>query len=64
VLKNDIFDRVNAQERCRGASASGLGIQDRPRLAHPVVGDTTHGKGEHNRAVAQWPGTRRLWLHA
>jgi tRNA pseudouridine65 synthase len=34
------------------------------QLAHPLVGDTTHGKGEHNRAVAQWLGTRRLWLHA
>ncbi len=33
-------------------------------LAHPLVGDTTHGKGEHNRAVATWLGTRRLWLHA
>jgi tRNA pseudouridine65 synthase len=34
------------------------------QLAHPLVGDTTHGKGEHNRAVAAWLGTRRLWLHA
>jgi tRNA pseudouridine65 synthase len=34
------------------------------QLAHPLVGDTTHGKGEHNRAVAEWLGTRRLWLHA
>lgn len=33
-------------------------------LAHPVVGDTTHGKGVHNRAVAQWLGANRLWLHA
>ena len=32
--------------------------------AHPLVGDTTHGKGTHNRAVAQWLGTSRLWLHA
>jgi tRNA pseudouridine65 synthase len=28
------------------------------------VGDTTHGKGAHNRAVAQWLGVSRLWLHA
>jgi tRNA pseudouridine65 synthase len=34
------------------------------QLAHPLVGDTTHGRGEHNRAVAAWLGTRRLWLHA
>ncbi|WBY01409.1 pseudouridine synthase [Ramlibacter tataouinensis] len=33
-------------------------------LAHPLVGDTTHGKGAHNRAVAQWLGVSRLWLHA
>jgi tRNA pseudouridine65 synthase len=32
-------------------------------IAHPLVGDTTHGKGAHNRAVAQWLGTTRLWLH-
>jgi len=28
------------------------------------VGDTTHGKSAHNRAVAAWLGTSRLWLHA
>jgi tRNA pseudouridine65 synthase len=33
-------------------------------IAHPLVGDTTHGKGAHNRAVAQWLGMSRLWLHA
>jgi tRNA pseudouridine65 synthase len=33
-------------------------------IAHPLVGDTTHGKGVHNRAVAQWLGVQRLWLHA
>ena len=33
-------------------------------IAHPLVGDTTHGKGTHNRAVAAWLGTSRLWLHA
>jgi tRNA pseudouridine65 synthase len=34
------------------------------QLAHPLVGDTTHGKGAHNRAVARWLGSPRLWLHA
>lgn len=34
------------------------------QIAHPLVGDTTHGKGPHNRAVAQWLGVQRLWLHA
>ena len=33
-------------------------------IAHPLVGDTTHGKSAHNRAVAAWLGTSRLWLHA
>lgn len=33
-------------------------------LAHPVIGDSTHGKGAHNRAVAGWLGVQRLWLHA
>ena len=33
-------------------------------LAHPLVGDTTHGKSAHNRAVAAWLGRSRLWLHA
>jgi tRNA pseudouridine65 synthase len=33
-------------------------------IAHPLVGDTTHGKGAHNRAVAGWLGVERLWLHA
>lgn len=34
------------------------------QLSHPIVGDATHGKGPHNRAVAQWLGLQRLWLHA
>jgi tRNA pseudouridine65 synthase len=33
-------------------------------IAHPLVGDSTHGKGAHNRAVAAWLGQARLWLHA
>jgi len=33
-------------------------------IAHPLIGDTTHGKTPHNAAVAQWLGIRRLWLHA
>jgi tRNA pseudouridine65 synthase len=33
-------------------------------IAHPLVGDATHGKGAHNRAVANWLGVQRLWLHA
>jgi tRNA pseudouridine65 synthase len=28
------------------------------------VGDATHGKGLLNRAVADWLGISRLWLHA
>jgi tRNA pseudouridine65 synthase len=33
-------------------------------IAHPLVGDATHGKGPVNRAVAAWLGRQRLWLHA
>ena len=33
-------------------------------VAHPILGDATHGKGPLNRAVAAWLGTNRLWLHA
>jgi tRNA pseudouridine65 synthase len=32
-------------------------------IAHPIVGDATHGKGQHNRAVAVFLGLQRLWLH-
>jgi len=33
-------------------------------LAHPILGDSTHGKGPLNRAVADLMGLQRLWLHA
>lgn len=33
-------------------------------IAHPILGDATHGKGPLNRAVASHLGTQRLWLHA
>ena len=33
-------------------------------IAHPILGDATHGKGPLNRAVAAWLGVQRLWLHA
>lgn len=33
-------------------------------IAHPIIGDATHGKGPLNRAVAEWVGLQRLWLHA
>jgi len=32
-------------------------------IAHPIIGDATHGKGAHNRAVAQHLGLQRMWLH-
>lgn len=34
------------------------------RIAHPVIGDTTHGDGEHNRLFRQHLATHRLMLHA
>ena len=33
-------------------------------IAHPIMGDATHGKGPLNRAVADLIGHQRLWLHA
>ncbi len=33
-------------------------------LAHPLIGDATHGKGPLNRALAAHIGHSRLWLHA
>ena len=33
-------------------------------IAHPIIGDATHGKGALNRAVAPLLGGQRLWLHA
>lgn len=33
-------------------------------IAHPILGDATHGKGPLNRAVAAHLGQHRLWLHA
>jgi tRNA pseudouridine65 synthase len=33
-------------------------------IAHPILGDATHGKGPLNRAVAAHLGVNRLWLHA
>jgi len=33
-------------------------------IAHPIIGDATHGKGPLNRAVAELLGMQRLWLHA
>lgn len=33
-------------------------------IAHPIMGDATHGKGPLNRDVAELIGLQRLWLHA
>jgi tRNA pseudouridine65 synthase len=33
-------------------------------IAHPIMGDATHGKGPINRAAAGFLGENRLWLHA
>lgn len=33
-------------------------------VAHPIIGDATHGKGPLNRWWAQRLGQQRLWLHA
>lgn len=33
-------------------------------IAHPIIGDTTHGDGRHNRFFRQQFGIHRLLLHA
>jgi len=33
-------------------------------VSHPVVGDTTYGRGEHNRLFRELTGLQRLWLLA
>lgn len=33
-------------------------------IAHPIIGDATHGKGPLNRWWAERLGAQRLWLHA
>jgi len=33
-------------------------------ISHPIIGDSTHGKGPLNRALATFLGVQRLWLHA
>ena len=33
-------------------------------VAHPIIGDATHGKGPLNRWWAERLGQQRLWLHA
>lgn len=33
-------------------------------IAHPIIGDATHGKGSINRGLAELLGLQRLWLHA
>ncbi|MDE2075806.1 MAG: pseudouridine synthase [Burkholderiales bacterium] len=33
-------------------------------VSHPIIGDSTHGKGAHNRWWAHRLGVNRLWLHA
>lgn len=32
-------------------------------IAHPIIGDATHGKGIHNRMFAERFGSRRMLLH-
>jgi tRNA pseudouridine65 synthase len=32
--------------------------------SHPIVGDTTYGRGEHNRLFRELTGLQRLWLLA
>jgi tRNA pseudouridine65 synthase len=31
-------------------------------ISHPLIGDTTYGRGEHNRLFRELAGLQRLWL--
>jgi tRNA pseudouridine65 synthase len=33
-------------------------------ISHPIIGDSSHGKGPLNRAVAEFLVMQRMWLHA
>lgn len=33
-------------------------------MSHPIIGDTTYGKGEHNRIFRERFGFHRLALHS
>jgi tRNA pseudouridine65 synthase len=33
-------------------------------ISHPLIGDTTYGRGEHNRLFRELTGLQRLWLLA
>jgi tRNA pseudouridine65 synthase len=35
-----------------------------PHVAHPIIGDATHGVSRLNRELAALLGLQRLWLHA
>lgn len=65
-----IPDGRHASSRCAVVEVSPLtGRRHQIRrhfkhLAHPVIGDSTHGKGPLNRALGAWLGVQRLWLHA
>ena len=60
---------VPLDQGAEGEAVSGPGRRHQIRrhlkhIAHPILGDATHGKGPLNRAVAAHLGVNRLWLHA
>ncbi len=51
--------------RCRPASGRRHQLRRHLKhISHPIIGDSTYGKGAHNRAYARTFGESRLYLHA
>ncbi len=68
--RDEAFDARHPATRCSLVQAepvTGRRHQIRrhlKHLAHPILGDATHGKGPLNRWWAARLGLQRLWLHA
>ncbi|GGY58217.1 pseudouridine synthase [Marinobacter zhanjiangensis] len=51
--------------RCRPATGRRHQLRRHLKhISHPIIGDSTYGKGPHNRAFADSFGDSRLYLHA
>lgn len=51
--------------RCRPATGRRHQLRRHLKhLSHPIIGDSSYGKGPHNRAFAEAFGENRLYLHA
>ncbi len=51
--------------RCRPATGRRHQLRRHLKhISHPIIGDSSYGKGPHNRAFADAFGDSRLYLHA